>query len=58
MEAFLSRPRDQQETSEQLLAAILDLSPKDRPSGHGSLRGTVNVAEQTSLDIIEVDTES
>ncbi|CAM9358663.1 unnamed protein product [Ascophyllum nodosum] len=41
------------ETSEQLLKAILDMSPRDNPSGLGALRGAVDVAEQASLDILE-----
>lgn len=43
-----------QETSEQLLAAIVDLSPRERPTGHGAINGGVNFAEQTSQDILEV----
>lgn len=44
----------QQETSEQLLAAIVDLSPRERPAGNGAINGGVNFAEQTSQDILEV----
>lgn len=43
-----------QKTSEQLLAAIVDLSPSDRPRLHGVVNGGVNFAEQTSQDILEV----
>lgn len=43
-----------QETSEHLLAAILNLSARDSPTGHGAVNGGVNFAEQTSQDILEV----
>lgn len=43
-----------QETSDQLLAAILDLSAGDRRTGRGAVNGGVNFAEQTSQDILEV----
>lgn len=43
-----------QETSDQLLAAILDLSAGDRQTGRGAINGGVNFAEQTSQDILEV----
>lgn len=45
---------NRQETSEHLLAAILNLSARDSPSGHGAVNGGVNFAEQTSQDILEV----
>ncbi|CAM9915152.1 unnamed protein product, partial [Sphacelaria rigidula] len=41
------------ETSEQLLAAILELFPRDRSTGHGAVNGGVNYAEQTSQDVLE-----
>lgn len=43
-----------QETSDQLLAAILELSPRDRQTGNGTVNGGVNYAEQASQDILEV----
>ena len=46
--------RTKQETSDQLLAAILDLSAGDRSMGRGAVNGGVNFAEQTSQDILEV----
>lgn len=50
----LHTTQTQQETSDQLLAAILDLSAGDRSMGRGAVNGGVNFAEQTSQDILEV----
>lgn len=52
----LGPSKPSQETSDQLLAAILDLSAGDRSMGRGAVNGGVNFAEQTSQDILEVRT--